>query len=99
MTVGDRYPLTIFGRLLTCRTCGCDVDLIELPWPWIDGESYVCGPCLQPVRLRGGDARRQPVGRRVDPSPHVPSSEPPAPPVRRDMTNYDPATEPWPVGF
>ena len=78
MTVGDRYPLTIFGRLLTCRSCGCHVDLIELPWPWIDGESYQCGECLRPALVR------------------VPLPEPPAPPARRDMSTYDPRTEPIP---
>lgn len=42
----DAQPLTIFGRLLTCTKCAAHVDLIELPWPWIDGTAYVCGECL-----------------------------------------------------
>ncbi len=47
----DRYPLVVFGRLLTCRVCGCHIDLIELPEPWIDADEYVCGECLQPVEM------------------------------------------------
>jgi hypothetical protein len=44
----DTQPLVVFGRLLECRTCGHHVDLIELPSPWIDADTYVCGPCLEP---------------------------------------------------
>jgi hypothetical protein len=51
---GDRtrrelHPWTVVGRLLTCTVCGAHVDLVEIPEPWIDERSYVCGPCLQPV--------------------------------------------------
>jgi len=39
----------VAGRLLRCTACGCDVDLVEIPEPWIDGDTYVCGPCLVPA--------------------------------------------------
>lgn len=48
MIYRDDYPLLVFGRLLTCTKCAADVDLIELPAPWIDEATYVCGPCLEP---------------------------------------------------
>lgn len=47
----DAHPLQVFGRLLTCTTCRAHVDLIELPEPWIDGDSYQCGECMRPLAL------------------------------------------------
>ena len=47
----DRFRLVVFGRLLTCRTCHADVDLIELPAPWIDADEYQCGECMKPVEI------------------------------------------------
>lgn len=46
--MNDPYSLTVFGRLLTCRTCGHHIDVIELPDPWIDESFYQCGTCLRP---------------------------------------------------
>lgn len=86
MTVGDRYPLTIFGRLLTCTKCGCHVDLIELPRPWIDASAYQCGTCLEPVNETAEYSHRD--------SHTVVHREPPAPPKQR--WTYDPATAPIP---
>lgn len=40
----------IYGRLMTCTTCGHDVDVIEIPNEWLDPEAYVCGHCLAPIR-------------------------------------------------
>lgn len=39
----------VYGRLLTCTRCHQDVDVIELPAPWIDANEYVCGQCLTPA--------------------------------------------------
>lgn len=47
--MADKYPLQVFGRLLRCTKCNADVDLIELPTPWIDPRHYQCGTCLVPV--------------------------------------------------
>lgn len=84
--MADRYPLVVFGRLLTCTRCNAHVDLIELPAPWIDASAYQCGPCLKPVVIRCF----------TDANTTVRIGEPPAPPARRDMSTYDPRTEPIP---
>ena len=51
MTFGMRTPLrapdtAVYGRVLRCQTCGHDVDLIEIPEPWIAADGYVCGLCM-----------------------------------------------------
>lgn len=48
MIYRDDHPLHVFGRLLTCTRCAAHVDLIELPFPWIDSDTYQCGECLRP---------------------------------------------------
>lgn len=74
----DLHPWQVVGRLLRCTRCGADVDLIEIPEPWIDEHAYVCGECLEPVAA----AARTLVG----------APEPPAPPRRLRLPDYDPKT-------
>ena len=68
--MSDRHPLTVFGRLLECCVCHALVDLIELPEPRIDADTYQCGECLTIKALITQTSR--------------------------DMSRYDPATEPIP---
>lgn len=42
------YETKPVGRIVTCR-CGHQVDLIEIPAPFLTTNPHVCGCCLQPV--------------------------------------------------
>lgn len=64
MPIYDTRPL---GRLVTCR-CGFEVDLIEIPAPFLTLDPHVCGCCLKPVTAAARALAGEP--------------EPPAPPAR-----------------
>lgn len=44
-----RAQLARWSRLLTCTRCGWLVEVFEIPEPFLDAETYVCGACLKPV--------------------------------------------------
>lgn len=81
----ELHPWRIVGRLMTCTSCGDDVDVIEIPTPLIDPARYVCGQCLVPIEAKGlsrETSRETTIPRTPQPEPPAPprSTEPPAPP-------------------
>ena len=37
-------------RDLTCTRCGDLVEVVELPYPYLDPDTYVCSQCGRPVK-------------------------------------------------
>jgi len=40
------FPVRKPSRLLDCHACGDRVEVFELPAPFLDPRTYVCGQCL-----------------------------------------------------
>lgn len=62
-------------RRFTCTSCGQEIDVFELPVPFVDAERFRCIPCM--------DSRHEAVQLEL-----VGSS---ARPARREERRYDPA--------
>lgn len=77
----DRRPpipmTTVMGRVLSCSRCSKLVDLVEIPRPDVDPDTYVCLDHFQPVA--NGSRRENEV------APPRRSTEPPAP--SRDLAS------------
>lgn len=72
--MADRYPLRVFGRLLTCTRCGAHVDFIEIP-ERTPADAYVCDLHLQPVAAIANTERRE----NEVAAPQAPLAAPPRP--------------------
>lgn len=72
-------PTAVMGRTLTCTRCGKPIDLVEIPGPDVDPDTYVCLDHFQPVA--------NPAYKR---SAIRPTGEPPAPPrdLRQQIRDY-----------
>lgn len=47
----------VYGRLLTCQTCGTLIDFVEIPQPTLEPARFVCWHCLPRKRFKRPEPR------------------------------------------